>query len=155
MNVGWWGQVDVLLALPMAASVALYLRPAAPAAILRLESTMRKFIPLALAAFFIAPALAEGHVDLFRKVTLEADGRVTAEGILFDTNSDRLRPEFVERSHRWIDDRLRDLYVYHGARTGRSTGEGLRRDETATASATKAPMSPVRATWVPPHSSSE
>lgn len=35
--------------------------------------------------------LAAGGKDLYK--ALEADGRVTAEGILFDTNSDRLRPE--------------------------------------------------------------
>jgi outer membrane protein OmpA-like peptidoglycan-associated protein len=35
--------------------------------------------------------IAAGGKDLYK--ALEADGRVTAEGILFDTNSDRLRPE--------------------------------------------------------------
>lgn len=35
--------------------------------------------------------LAAGGKDLYK--ALEADGRVTAEGIFFDTNSDRLRPE--------------------------------------------------------------
>lgn len=35
--------------------------------------------------------IAAGGKDLYK--ALEADGRVTAEGILFDTNSDKLRPE--------------------------------------------------------------
>jgi outer membrane protein OmpA-like peptidoglycan-associated protein len=35
--------------------------------------------------------IAAGGKDLYK--ALEADGRVTAEGVLFDTNSDRLRPE--------------------------------------------------------------
>jgi outer membrane protein OmpA-like peptidoglycan-associated protein len=35
--------------------------------------------------------IAAGGKDLYK--ALEASGRVTAEGILFDTNSDRLRPE--------------------------------------------------------------
>lgn len=61
--------------------------------------------------------------DALKSPALPPDARRVLE-IRAAVGSASIKKLFAIRNRLSSDDRLRDLYVYHGARTGRSTGEG-------------------------------